>query len=222
MRWSRPDILNAVRELSRMMSGATTANMAAMKRAMKYCTGTPKRGLTLKPNGEWNGDPEYEFEVSGYSDSDYAKDPETRKSVNGWSVFLNDAPVVMKSKMMQTIALSVTEAELSAATSCAQDMIFVMHLLTSMELTVKKPMRLYVDNKGAVDLANNWSVGGRTRHIEVRQYFLRELKEDGICEVIWISGENMPSDTLTKNLSRQPFERHNKRFVGNDKYMDNG
>ena len=49
-----------------------------------------------------------------------------------------------------------------------------------MGLKVKKPMILHVDNKGAVDLANNWSVGGRTRHVEVKQHFLRDMKKQGL------------------------------------------
>jgi hypothetical protein len=80
-------------------------------------------------------------------------------------------------------------------------------------------MKLYVDNKGAKDLCNNWSAGGRTRHIEVKQYFLRELKEAGIMEVIWKSGEEQTSDVFTKNLARPPFEKHSVRFVGVDEYM---
>eukprot|EP00957_Ditylum_brightwellii_P101001 7698231-Ditylum_brightwellii.AAC.1 len=46
-----------------------------------------------------------------------------------------------------------------------------------MGIKVKLPMILYLDNKGAKDSSNNWSIGGRTRHIEAKQYFLRELKE---------------------------------------------
>jgi hypothetical protein len=38
-------------------------------------------------------------------------------------------------------------------------------------------MILEVDDKGAVDLTHNWSVGGRTCQVEVRQYFLRDLME---------------------------------------------
>jgi len=41
---------------------------------------------------------------------------------------------------------------------------------------VKKPMILEVDNKGAKDLAHNWSIGGRTRHVDLKYHFLRELK----------------------------------------------
>jgi hypothetical protein len=57
---------------------------------------------------------------------------------------------------------------------------FAMHVLELIGLKVKKPMIPEIDNKGAVDLTHNWSIGGRTRHVEVRQYFLRDLKEDGI------------------------------------------
>ena len=51
-------------------------------------------------------------------------------------------------------------------------------ILESLELKVQLPMLIEMDNKGAVDMANNnWSVGGRTRHMETRQMFMRELKE---------------------------------------------
>ena len=80
-------------------------------------------------------------------------------------------------------------------------------------------MILKVDNQGAVDLANNWSIGGRTRHIEVRQYFLRDLKMDGIIRAEWIRGADMSADIFTKNLARPLFEKHMKVFVGLDKYM---
>eukprot|EP00957_Ditylum_brightwellii_P124474 9486358-Ditylum_brightwellii.AAC.1 len=81
---------------------------------MKYCTSTPKRGLFLKPKGKWDGTADFLFEIGGSSDSEYAK-AQNRRSVNGWSVFLNEAPINYKSKMMPIVALSVTEAELFAA-----------------------------------------------------------------------------------------------------------
>ena len=73
----------------------------------------------------------------------------------------------MKCGQQTSVTLSVTEAELVSATQCAQDMLFIMRVLESVGLKVQKPMILKVDNKGAVDLANNWSIGGRTQHIEV-------------------------------------------------------
>jgi hypothetical protein len=49
MKWTRPEILNAVRELSRFMSGATQEHMKAMHRTLNCWFGTPSRGLSLKP-----------------------------------------------------------------------------------------------------------------------------------------------------------------------------
>jgi hypothetical protein len=68
---------------------------------------------------------------------------------------------------MPIVASSVTEAELFAVTCCAQDMLFKMRVLESMGLKVKKTMTLKVDNKGAKDLCDNWSVGGRALRIYV-------------------------------------------------------
>jgi hypothetical protein len=218
MRWTRPEILNRVRELSRYMSGATKTHIAALHRAMKYCVDTAKRGLLLKPDGIWDGTCEYLFRIKGKSDSEYAKD-ETRRSVNGWAVWLCLAPVAFRSKMMPIIALSVTEAELFAATLCAQDMLFVMRILNCLGLKVELPMILEVDNRGAKDLTCNWSVGGRTRHVEVKQYFLRELRERNLIHVKWCSGDSMTSDLYTKNLAGPLFDKHAQSFVGHDEYM---
>ena len=202
------------------MSGAVEAHMKALLRIMKYCVWTKKRGLVLQPKGKWDGSRNYKFDIEGWSDSDFGKD-ESRRSVNGWGVFLCESPIREKSKMMPIVALSVTESELFTAVQCAQDMLYAMRILNSMELQVKLPMKLYVDNKGAKDICHNWSVGGRTRHVEVKQYFLRELKEAGIIEVIWEKGDNMSSDIFTKNTPGPLFEKHIKKYVGEDEYMKN-
>jgi hypothetical protein len=63
----------------------------------------------LKPNAIWDGNPDFDFEIKGCLDSDYAKDPELQHSVNGYCTFLNVAPVNAKSKMQQCVTLSVIE-----------------------------------------------------------------------------------------------------------------
>ena len=208
VKWSRPECMNRVRELSRFMGEGTYGHMHAMLRTMKHCISKPTRGLTLKPSMTWNGDRNFEFVVRGKSDSDYAKCTDTRKSISGYCTYLCDAVVTVKSGMQRIVALSVSEAELYAATQCAQDMLYIYRLLSNIGLKVKLPMVLEVDNQGAVDLANNWSVGGRTRHVEVRQYFLREMKEQGLIVVKWCSGDSNESDLFTKNLGGPDFEKH--------------
>ena len=61
-----------------------------------------------------------------------------------------------------------------------------MRIVDLIGLKVKLPMRLIVDNKGANNVCHNWSVGGQTRHVKVKQCFLRELKVAGLIETEWI------------------------------------
>jgi hypothetical protein len=92
-------------------------------------------------------------------------------------VFLEDAPVMHQSATQKTVTLSVTEVEINAAVLCVQGMLYAKNLIKSIGLKVKLPMILQINNKGALNLINSFSVGGRTCHINVRQCFLRELKE---------------------------------------------
>jgi hypothetical protein len=89
-----------------------------------FCVCYKDNGWTLKPTVIWNeNDEENEVNIVGVSGSDYSKDTKTRRSVTGYIVFLNGAPAAAKSKMQEAVTLSVTEAELVAATHCYQEMI---------------------------------------------------------------------------------------------------
>jgi hypothetical protein len=201
------------------MTQATEEAYEVMQQVMEYCVATPSCGLLLALEGEWSGREDGKLIIKGMSDTTYASDYDTRHSVMGHATFLNGAPIIVQSKMRQYVDLSVTESELGGAMETTQDMLFAMRILESMGLTVKKPMILYVDNKGAKDLANNWSVGGHTRHGEVCQYFLCELKEHDLIHFVWTSSTTMSSDVLTKNLPQDIFKRHVKVFCGEDQYM---
>ena len=86
------------------------------------------------------------------------------------------------------------------------------------KLQVELPMILEVDNKGAVDFINGWSVSGRLRHIQNKMYYLRELKEAGLIKITWKKGEEMTSDIFTKNLPLKLLEKHGSKFYGEDGY----
>ena len=61
---------------------------------MRYLTGTKDAGLTLNPTRKWDGEKEFCFCIRGVSDSDYAKDTQTRCSISGYVVYLEDVPVM--------------------------------------------------------------------------------------------------------------------------------
>jgi hypothetical protein len=188
--------------------------MEAMQRCMRYLTGTKDAGLTLNPTRKWVGEKEFHFRIRGVSDSDYAKDTQTRRSISGYVVYLEDAPVMHQSETQKTVALAVCKAEMNSAVLCAQDMIYAKHVLESLGHQVETPMVLQMDNKGAVDLINSFSIGGPTCHIDVQQCFLWELKEEKIMVVTWIPGTENEADMFTKNLDDQAFKRYAELLLG--------
>ena len=214
-RWSKPEIVNAGRELSRSMKGAAVSQMKALKRALAYCVAHPDRGWLLNPKTTWDGKQgTHKFRIGGEADSDFGKCPVTRRSVSGNITRLEGVAIIVKSLLQKITALSVTEGELNSGVTCAQDMLYCMRAIESVGLEVEKPMILKIDNKGAVDLANNWSCAGRTRHVKLN--FLRELKEQGIIKTIWFPGWSNPSDIGTKNLAGPAFKKCGETLYGKE------
>jgi hypothetical protein len=169
MQYSSPDTAQTVTDLLRHGDETHTA---AMLRCMQYLTCTKDAGLLLKPIRKWDGTDKFQFKIRGRSDLDYAEDMQTRKSVSGYVVYLEESPVMHKGATQKTVALSSCEAELNAAVVCVQDMLYTKNLLESIGLKVKLPIVLEIDNRGAVDLINSFTDGGCTYHINVKQCFL--------------------------------------------------
>ena len=80
------------------------------------------------------------------------------------------------------VSLSTTKVELNAAVVGMKDAFFIKNILKSFVLKIKLTILASIDNGRAIDTGKDWSVGGRTCHVEVKQNFPRELKEAGIIE----------------------------------------
>ena len=104
---------------------------------------------------------------------------------------------------------------------CVMDMICIWRVMSCMGLKVKMPTIVEVDNKGCDNFGNNQSVAGRARHIEVKQYYLIDLKELGILEAIWMSGKEMLSNIFTKNLLGPVFNKmYRSKVFSQDEYYN--
>ena len=89
----------------------------------------------------------------------------------------------------------------------AQDVVFQTMLLE--EITgVRKPAILLEDNTGAIFLVKNQQVGARTKHIDVRHHFIRELHEDGSLIVKYTESEDNEADIMTKNVVVLLLKKH--------------
>ena len=98
---------------------------------------------------------------------------------------------------------------------CVQDMLYRKNLLEAMGLEVALPLILEVDNKGLVDIVNSFSVGGRKRHIDIKQFFLRELKESKQLIFMWIPGStNNVNPICYKNLDGPLFKEYAEMLPG--------
>ena len=88
LKHSRPDLSNPVRELTKVLDGATPAAYKEMLRVIKFVIDTPDFGLKVEPSIR----PEdQKWELVVYSDSDWAGDKDNRRSVTGFKLFLNGA-----------------------------------------------------------------------------------------------------------------------------------
>ena len=195
------------------MSAPNDSHQKALRYLIKYVMGTVDRGLVLFPDQKWDGSSEIKFRIHGRSDSDYAANKDDRRSISGGVVHLEGCPITFRSSTQKFVSLSVTEAESAAGVMVAQDMLYVYRLLESIGLSVELPMLLETDNKGVVDLANNWSVGGRTHHLDVRNHFLHELKDEGLKVVKHVPGDENEADNFTKNTTVSVFNKHIPKFV---------
>ena len=111
MQYSRPDTYNAACNSARHMTVAIQVHFDAMLRMMKYVEDTSDRGLVLNLMQKWNGSKDHEFIISDRSDSNYAKDTQTQKSISGYRVHLEGAPVMFINSAQKSVTRSVCEAE---------------------------------------------------------------------------------------------------------------
>jgi hypothetical protein len=133
---SRPDIANAVRELSKCMTGAKTAAFKELMLVIKFVLDTREYGLKL--GLKWEDVMLWELRI--YSDSDWAGDKDNRKSITGFIIFLLGVPILWRSKAQASVALSSTEAKLYALSEAAKEIKFIVQVVISMGIPVKLPV----------------------------------------------------------------------------------
>ena len=195
---SRPDIENAVRELSKSMDGASKLQFRVMLPVIKFILDTEDLGLKVVltlHNGIWK--------LEAFSDSDFANDKETRISVYGYEIYFCGVPVAWKSISMRCVVLSTTDAEYVAISEVVTETKFIYQLLESMDVKVSLPIKVRVDNIGATWLANNSGVSECTKHMGTRAHFVRTyIINDVVTIEFGKSSENI-SDIMKKSAVEQ-------------------
>ena len=124
-KFSRPDISNAVRELSKMNDKACEGHVKELFRVIKFVLDT--RYWSLRYRIERKDKNVTMWKVKAYSDSDFAGDKDTRLSICGYGIYLFDCLISWRSRAMRTHALSSTEAEYIAVSEVTCEILFIKY-----------------------------------------------------------------------------------------------
>ncbi|MCO5573965.1 hypothetical protein L7F22_027743 [Adiantum nelumboides] len=148
--------------------------------------------------------------LHGYSDSDYATDLVDRKSISGNAFFLGTGAISWSSKKQNTISLSSTDAEYKALTTSACESIWLQRCLQELGFYASgQPTPILCDNTSAEALAKNPVMHQRTKHIEVREHFIKEKVQSGNISLHHCNTKENIADIFTKALGKELFFNHN-------------
>jgi hypothetical protein len=109
------------------------------------------------------------------------------------------------------VALSSTEAEYQALSECAQEAMFTQNLLEEITGQVLTAI-IYEDNLGAIYLTKNQQVSSRTKHIDIRHHYMRDLLDEKRLDIRFQRSENNSSDIMTKNTTKEIHDRHTTKL----------
>jgi len=193
---TRPDITFPVQQLSQFLSKPTLCHFRAAQRVLHYLKGAPGQGLFFSRKSS--------LQLHGYSDSDWAGCPDTRRSISGYCFFLGDSLITWCSKKQTTIARSSSEAEYRALASATCELQWLCYLLDDLKINCKELPVLYCDNKSALHIAANPVFHERT-NLEIDCHVVREKVSAGLMKLLPLSSVNQIADLFTKALAPQPF-----------------
>ncbi|XP_041995661.1 uncharacterized mitochondrial protein AtMg00810-like [Salvia splendens] len=144
---TRPDLSYAINLVSQFLQSPTDDHFQALKRIIWYVKGTIHFGLSFTRRTDSS--------VIGYSDADWARCIDTRRSTYGYSIFLGRNIVSWSAKKQPTVARSSCESEYRAMANTAVEIIWLSNLLHELQSSPSSRPQLLCDNKSAIFLSQN-------------------------------------------------------------------
>lgn len=196
---TRPDLMFVVCLIARFMADPKEEHMLIAKRVLRYLKGTFDYGVFYGRSSNTN--------LLGYTDSDYARDMEDRKSTSGYVFMLNGAAICWSSRKQDIVTLSSTEAEYVAATSAACHYVWLKGMLQELEIVNEEGIDIMCDNSSAIKLSRNPVMHRRTKHIDVRYHYLRNLVNEGVLKLVFCGTNDQVADIMTKPIKLDQYEK---------------
>ena len=86
-----------------------------------------------------------------------------------------------------------------------KEVMWTISILTELKQKVHTPVTIYVDNQSAIKISENDTSHHRTKHIDIRHHFVRNLINDKIITLKYIQTSEQRADIFTKALTPQTF-----------------
>ncbi|XP_026452006.1 uncharacterized protein LOC113352397 [Papaver somniferum] len=195
---TRPDITYSVNYLSQFLQHPRSAHMDAAHRILRYLKGTILHGIFLSSSSSPS--------IHGYTDSDWAGCPITRRSTTRF-VTLGNSPISWKSKKQPTVARSSAEAEYRALENLTAELQLLVYLFKYMHISCPLPITVSCDSQAAILIAQNPVFHECTKHIEIDCYFVREKLISGLILPKHLPSSDQLADVFTKPLGAPQFGR---------------
>ncbi|KAK2437580.1 secreted RxLR effector protein [Trifolium repens] len=196
---SRPDLSYDISVVSRFMANPGQVHWQALKWVLRYLNGSLKSGLKYK-RIDLGKDA-----LEGYVDADYAGNVDTRKSLSGFVFTLFGTAVTWKANQQSVVALSTTQAEYIALVEGVKEAIWLKGMIGEMGIG-QGCVKIHCDSQSAIHLANHQVYHERTKHIDIRLHFVRDMIESKEIIVEKVASEENPADMFTKSLPRSRFK----------------
>lgn len=187
---ARPDVAACVAILGRKVSAPTEADWVAAKRVVRYLKTTKDWRLKFGSNDG----------LVGYCDADWAGDVGTRKSTTGFVFHYAGGAVSWVSRRQNCVTLSSMESEYVSLSEACQELVWLLSLFKDLGVQQSGPVTIREDNQSCIKFVGSERSTRRSKHIETKQHYVKELYEDKVLSLEYCSTDEMVADILTKPL----------------------
>ncbi|GJY65422.1 hypothetical protein Tco_0467660 [Tanacetum coccineum] len=186
---SRPDIMFAVYACARFQVTPKVLYLHAVKRIFRYFKGQPKLGLWYPRDSP--------FDLEDFSDSDYAGASLDRKSTTKDCQFFGKRLISWQCKKQTIVANSTTEVEYVAAANCCGQVLWIQNQMLNYGFNFMNT-KIHIDNESTICIMKNPVFHSKTKHIKIRNHFIRDSYEKRLIQVIKIHTDHNVDNLLTK------------------------
>ncbi len=194
---TRFDLAYSVRVLNRYAHNLSLTHCALVKRMLRYIAETINVDLTFNQSDD----------LIDYSDSDFVELKDKRHSTENYVFMLAEDAISHLFKQQFIIVLSSCEIEYMILFEAAKEAIWIRRFLNELNFRNDQLVLIFANNKNAIDLIINSLYHKRTKHIEMRWHWIREMMNRKKITLRYLSISEMIADGLIKSLSVFAFSK---------------